>query len=291
MQRSSSDPQAVFMSAWAHIYARIRALHSLNPFIWDPIKHSGKVKLSPEQQPYPDVGDFASSSLADAWRVHHLIALEAAYKTLLASCCERPVLFVHVIQARTEGVAGACVRLFLHVYNKVAVEAEARANDSSIGCFCMRRFTGREIAANEHDCLGSDFIILPGQIGNVSSQPSHPFFHTSMLFPFVGLDDKITFDLHNNLCCVPWGWQAVNHVTAFASKGVRVHKLARKQDDAGITMQDPNAAAAAALKGLQDAAAGGAVAATIDPRDSVTTWGLGLVEYVPTPNNKTAFVY
>ena len=210
-----------------------------------------------------------------------MASLEAAYKALLASCSEHPVLFVHVKEAQTEGVAGACVRLFLHVYNKAAVEAEARANDSSCGCFCMRRFTGQEIAANEHDCFGSDFIILPGQAGNVSSQPSqpHPFFNTSMLFPFTGLEDKITFDLHNNLCCVPWSWQAVNHVTAFASKGVQVHKLARKQDDAGVVIQDPNAAAAAALKGLQDAAVGGGAAAASVTRDSATTWGLGLVEY------------
>ena len=53
-----------------------------------------------------------------------------------------------------------------------------------------------------------------------------------------------------------------------------MHKLARKQDDAGVVIQDPNAAAAAALKGLQDAAVGGGAAAASVPRDSATTWGL-----------------
>jgi hypothetical protein len=281
---SPSPPLNVFVSAWSDIYARIRALHSLSPSLWDPVSSSGKVKLQTDMLPYPDAADFASSAAAEAWREKHLSVLESAYKALLECCGERPMLFVHVIQAQTEGVAGACVRLFLHVYNKGAIEAEARLDSSAAtpGCFCIRRFTGREISAHDHDCYGSDFIILPSSSSNVPSSPSHPLFHTSMLLPLASTEDKITFDLHNNLCCVPWSWQAVNHVTAFASKQVHVGKLARKQHDPNVLIQDPQAAAAAALKGLRDAngdAASAAAAAATVPLDSLNAWGLGLVEY------------
>jgi hypothetical protein len=272
----------LFISAWSDVYARIRALHSLDPSTWDPISASGKVKLS---SVFPDPGDFVSPAAAEAWRVKHLRELEAAYKMLLEGCGQRPVLFVHVIQGQTEGVTGACVRLFLHVYNKVVMKAESRDSDSgtSSGCFCMRRFTGREITANEYDCHGSDFIILPGSASNATSTPSHPVFHTSMLLPFASLDDKITFDLHNNHCCVPWSWQAVNHVTAFASKQLTVSKLVQKQVDSREIIKDPKAAAEAAIKGLQvggavdvgAVASGGGGGAS----DSLNSWGNGLVEY------------
>jgi len=81
---------------------------------------------------------------------------------------------------------------------------------------------------HEYDCYGSDFIILPGTAGRASSaSPSHPLFHTSILLPFEGFGDKFVFDFHHRHCCVPWSWQAVNHITAIASKYMSLSRLVR----------------------------------------------------------------